>query len=174
MPKKGVFSGWKFLKIPLAFFFFFRYNLNKWRSRMKKVIIAVVFAAFLVAGLPLFAQQNKEGRLESEYYYVNVTLEKVFPYRAGYVVQYRKGIGQIGTNYLPIEWFSAAASKGELVMLPKGIAWPSMSVYYKNGEFSHVRLYVHRQYSHSTWGSIPQTVNIDDRFQGVDSIPLQF
>ena len=140
---------------------------------MKKLIIAAVLAVSLFAVFPVFAQSDKEGK-DSEYYYVNISLEKIWPYRAGYIVQYRKGINQFGRSYLPIEWFTNAAGKGEIINLPKGQAWPTMSVYYKDGEFSHVRLYVHPWRSHQTWGNVPQNVNIDSRFKDVDTIEIEF
>ena len=139
---------------------------------MKKLIIAVVFIAVATAGLPLFAQQIPNEQ-ESEYYYVNVTLEKIYPYRKGYVVQYRKGINQVGRSYLPTEWFTSAAARGEIINLPRGKEWPSMTVYYKDGEFSHVRLYVHPHRGHQTWGYIPQNVNIDDRFD-IETINIDY
>jgi len=49
-----------------------------------------------------------------------------------------------------------------------------MTVYYKEGEFSHVRLYVHRWQDHQTWGNVPQNINIDSYFEGVETIDLQF
>jgi hypothetical protein len=47
-------------------------------------------------------------------------------------------------------------------------------VYYKDGEFSHVRLYVHPERSHRTWGSVPQNVNIDSRFENIESIQIEY
>ena len=140
---------------------------------MKKLIIVAIFAALMTAGLPIFAQ-NKQKESDSEYYYKNVSLERIFPYRNGYVVQYRRGINGIERAYLPMAWFSSSAGKGEIITLPLGKTWPSLSVYYKNGEFSHVRLYVHHSPSHQTWGTIPQGVNIDDRFEGVEELDLKF
>ena len=140
---------------------------------MKKLVIAVVIAVALSAGSPLFAQSNRE-RKESDYYYVNISLEKIYPHRAGYVVQYRRGLTHVGRTYLPSHWFTDAAGKGEIVNLPIGKSWPSMSVYFKSGEFSHVRLYVHSQRNHQTWGYVPQNVNLDDRFADIDTIQLQF
>ena len=139
---------------------------------MKKLIIAAVFVAIFTAGSPLFAQKIPAEQ-ESDFYYVNVTLEKIFPYRKGYVVQYRKGINQIGRAYLPSEWFTNAAAKGEIINLPKGKEWPSLTIYYKDGEFSHVRLYVHPHQGHQTWGYIPQNVNIDDRFD-VETVQIEY
>ena len=140
---------------------------------MKKIIIAAVVLASLAAGFPVFAADSKEGK-ESEFYYKSISLEKIWPYQKGYVVQYRKGLNSIGRAYIPSEWFTMTASKGEIINLPPGNSWPSMSVYYKNGEFDHVRLYVHRLRSHQTWGSIPQNVNIDDRFENLDTLDIKY
>ena len=140
---------------------------------MKKIVIAALIAAALVAGSPLFAQNNGKGQ-KSEYYYVSRNLEKIYPYRAGYVVQYRRGPNHLATTYLPSEWFTNAAAKGEIISLPRGNAWPTMAVYYKDGEFSHVRLYVHPVHTHQTWGIIPQNVNLDSRFENIESITLEF
>ena len=143
---------------------------------MKKLIIAVIFAVFMVAGLPVFAQeeQKEEKNEPADYYYKNITLEKIYLYRRGYVIQYRRGLNQIGRAYLPLEWFSSTASKGEIINLPAGNSWPSMSIYYNEGEFSHVRLYVHRSSAHRTWGTIPQNVNLDSRFDDVEDLKIKF
>ncbi|MDR2717960.1 MAG: hypothetical protein LBB89_07850 [Treponema sp.] len=139
---------------------------------MKKLAIAAVFAVFVVIGSPVFAQDNKDK--QSEYYYKNISLEKIYPYKNGYVIQYRRGINGIDKAYLPMSWFTSSAGKGEIVTLPIGKVWPSLSVYYKNGEFSHIRLYVHRLTSHETWGVIPQNANLDSFFEGVEELKLKF
>jgi len=140
---------------------------------MKKLTVAAVFAVLLIMGSSVFAQDNRKDQ-QSEYYYKNISLEKIFPYRNGYIVQYRRGIKTIEKAYLPMVWFTNSASKGEIVTLPPGKAWPSMSVYYKDGKFSHVRLYVHHIPNHQTWGVIPQGVDIDSAFENVDDLQLKF
>jgi hypothetical protein len=140
---------------------------------MKKLIVAAVFAVFMVIGSSVFAQDSRTGQ-ESEYYYKNISLEKIYPYRNGYVVQYRRGINTIDKAYLPMVWFTNSAGKGEIITLPQGKAWPSMSVYYKNGKFSHVRVYVHHLSTHQTWGVIPQNVDIDSAFETVDDLQIKF
>ena len=140
---------------------------------MKKLAFAVVFTVIFTAGLPVFAQTIPADR-ESDFYFVNVSLEKIWPHRAGYVVQYRTGIHGIGRTYLPREWFDTAFGKGEIITLPRGRSWPSMTVFYRNGEFSHVRLYVHRWQSHQTWGSVPQNINLDSSFIDIEDIRLNF
>ena len=140
---------------------------------MKKLVFAVILIVSLAAALPVFAQNQKDER-DSEYYYINITLEKIFPYRKGYIVQYRKGMFQYGRAYLPAEWFTDADSKGEVIPLPPGTVWPSLTVYYKNGLFSHVRLYVHRLPSHQSWGNIPQNINLDDKFDHIENVVIQY
>jgi hypothetical protein len=145
---------------------------------MKKLVFAAVFVVLFAVGLPVFAQNeerpNSLDDRDSEYYYVNVTLEKIFPASKGYVVQYRKNFGQYGRIYLPANWFTDANSKGEIITLPAGKSWPSLTIYYRNGAFSHVRLYVHRWASHPSWGSIPQRFNIDDQFENIEAVALEY
>jgi hypothetical protein len=143
---------------------------------MKKLVFAAIFVVFLAVGLPVFTQShpNPTDDRDSEYYYVNITLEKIFPYRKGYVVQYKKNSFQYARIYLPGNWFTDADSKGEIITLPAGQVWPSLTVYYRNGAFSHVRLYIHRWASHPSWGSIPQSVNIDDQFENIDTITIEY
>ncbi|GHU92225.1 hypothetical protein FACS189479_00480 [Spirochaetia bacterium] len=139
---------------------------------MKKLGFALIILAALSA--PLFAQKISEGK-ESEYFYVNVSVEKVYLYNKGYVVQYRKGSGRMARTYLPQEWFTGnGAAKGELITLAPGNSWPSLTVYYQNGDFSHVRLYVHRLQAHETWGYIPSGTNIDEHFENVEDLRLEF
>jgi len=141
---------------------------------MKKLVVFAVLTVLMVAGSPVFAQTDQQKANDSEFYYKNVLLERIYPYRSGYAVQYRRGLNRMEMAYLPIEWFSSSAGKGEIITLPSGRAWPSLTVYYKNGEFSHVRLYVHNMDSHETWGTIPQNVNLDAQFSNVEDIRLKF
>ncbi|GHU09101.1 hypothetical protein FACS1894151_06220 [Spirochaetia bacterium] len=129
----------------------------------------------LIMALPLTAQEgNGSASPESAYYYQSVPIEKVYTYRKGYVVQYRKGAFGTARAYLPIEWFSGAGAKGEVIQLKSGSSWPYLTVFYKDGEFDHVRLYVRTERGHESWGYIGLGVNIDDRFEGVEDLRLQY
>ena len=140
---------------------------------MKKLIMAAVVLAVFALGSPLFAQQISPEK-SSEYYYKSITLEKVYPSRAGYILQYRKGVNGIGRLYVPNEWFTDAASRAELINLPPGKNWPSVTVFYKEGEFSHLRLYIHRWRGHNTWGNVPQSVPVERYFENVNTVKLEF
>ena len=140
---------------------------------MKVRFLIALFVIFL-AILPISAQNNASGNSEEGFYYVSVPIEKIYSYRLGYVVVYRKGQTQMARAYIPHEWFSGAATTGDIVLLSSGTRWPTMTVFYQNGEFSHVRLYLRQERNHETWGNVNQGLNIDDRFQNVQDIKLEF
>ena len=126
---------------------------------MKRLFFALIIGMVLT---PVFLL-GESNTNTSEVYYVNVPVEKIYPSWSGYVIQYRgsRGYGTVG---LPREWFSGTATKAELIVLPRGRSWPSMSIFYKDGEFSHVRLYVHNSKGHQTWGNIPQGTDVSRYF----------
>ena len=146
---------------------------------MKKLIILLVVLFLSIQGASLFAQtthtsHNNSQWKESEYYYFNVPIEKIYSHRLGYVVVYRRGVNQMARMFLPEVWFTGVDGKGDLFGLGPGSEWPSMSLYYKNGEFSHIRLRVRRNRSHETWGFVPLNVNIDEHFKDIEEVHLEF
>lgn len=135
----------------------------------------------IMMALPLTAQTESgsgSGSIpedkKSEYSYVAVQVEKVFPYRKGYVVYYRKGATGMARAYLPNEWFSKPGSKGDLIFLGPGTTWPSLTVFYKEGAFSHIRLYLRQERNHESWGSIPPGMNLDSYFEDTEDFKLEF
>ena len=144
---------------------------------MKKVIILAVLIAILPASF-LFAQSGplaEPNIEESEFYYFNFTIERVYTHRLGYMILYRRSANtHISRTFLPIEWFATIGGRGDIIMLGPGREWPSMSVYYRNGEFSHVRLRLRREGAHQTWGMVPLNVNIDEHFRGIEEVRLDF
>jgi hypothetical protein len=140
---------------------------------MKRFSLLVLMVLLFGLGLSLFAQEKRQFK-ESDYYYVSVPIEKIYSYRNGYVVIYRKGVNQLARTYLPLDWFSNSAGKAEQIMLGPGKAWPYLTIYYKSGEFSHIRVYVRREVNHETWGVMPMNINLDEYFEGVEEIKLEF
>jgi hypothetical protein len=140
---------------------------------VKKIVLLVVLAAFC-QGMFLFAQERPSFRHESEFYYFNFSIEKVYAYRLGYMVIYRNSSNRVARTFIPQEWFTAMGGRGELVFLSSGTEWPSMSVYYRNGEFSHVRLRLRRERAHQTWGVVPLNINIDEYFRNIEEVRLEF
>jgi hypothetical protein len=121
----------------------------------------------------LFAQDSSE-RKESEYYYFNYTIEKIFSHRLGYIVLYRKASNKLVRTYMPLEWFNTIGGKGEIVYLGSGHEWPSMIVYHKNGVFSHVRLRIRKDRTHESWGVVPFNTNADSLFENIEELELEY
>jgi hypothetical protein len=135
---------------------------------MKKIVIVLIFLAVIS---PVFAQNKPD---KDVLYYINVPVERVFPSKDGYVVQYRSSSAIVATVGIPNDWFTDAAGCAELVRLSLASDWPTMSVFYKNGEFSHLRLYVHPAKSHTTWGNIPQGMDVSRFFMDKESFKLTY
>ena len=142
-----------------------------------KSLILAALGVFLVAFSAAAQEEPKTEPIKSEnssaYYYVNIPIEKIYPHRLGYLVMYRKSGTGLGQAYLPVDWFSKSAGKGDLIKLDKGSTWPYLSVFYKEGAVSHVRLFVRREMYHPSWGLLPKGSNIDDRFE-VSELKLEF
>ena len=138
---------------------------------MKKLFILLIIGA---AVSPLFGQTVSDDN-SSNFYYQTVSVEKVYPTRRGYIIQYyRGGIKDFGTISIPNDWFTNAASKAELITLPPGRGWPYMTLFYKDGEFSHVRLYVHANRHHPTWGNVPLPADVSRYFEDTDTMKISY
>jgi len=81
---------------------------------------------------------------------------------------------KLARTYIPIDWFNTIGGKGEIVYLGPGNEWPSIIVYHRYGEFSHVRLRLRRERSHQTWDIIPLNANIDDYFKDIEEIKMEY
>jgi len=137
--------------------------------------VLVAFAACMFV-MPVLAQdtaQSEDTDKWSDLYYVNVPIEKIYPHSLGYMVLYRKNGVDLGRAYLPMEWFTEAGGKGELIRMGPGKTWPYMSIFYEEGQFSHVRLFVRAERSHTSWGMLSSGSQIDDKF-AVEELDLEF
>ncbi|MDR0447369.1 MAG: hypothetical protein LBH07_01740 [Treponema sp.] len=142
----------------------------------------LIFSCFMVINTPpVFAQQQDQPRLQdrwgpsstSELYYINIPIEKVYTHNLGYIIVYRKAGHDLGRAYVPYKWFNADSRKADLVLLGDGAMWPSMSVFYKEGAFYGVRLYVARRQSHSSWGFLSSMPNLTSNFEA-ETLELNF
>jgi len=138
---------------------------------MKKLVILLILFALV---MPVFAQNNSNSDDQDRIYYINVPVERIIPTSTGYVIQYRNSSSLLGIVGIPNEWFTDAASSAEIIRLPPGLDWPTMSVFYRNGEFSHIKLYVHRSRAHMTWGNIPQGTDVSRFFTDKESFKINF
>jgi len=105
--------------------------------------IAILFVLIAVIASTLAADT-------SPYYPMRVDVVKVFSHSDGYRVVYRKGGADAGTVYLPARWF-VAGGKADIVR-GDDTSFPYMTVFYKDGKFDHLRLYVLSNHSDQSWG----------------------
>jgi hypothetical protein len=125
---------------------------------MKKLIFILILVIVIS---PLFAQEQEDERMfgdqTSDVFYIKVHVERIIMAGTGYLVQYRMlSSPRLGIVGIPFSWFTHASARAEMVNLPRGPSMPSMSIFFRNGEFDFVRLHVHRNRSHRTWSVTPQ------------------
>jgi hypothetical protein len=81
--------------------------------------------------------------------------------------------------YIPLEWFKVTPQqeeppKAEMILLGVGTEYPHLTVYYNNGVFDHLRLYVRKESNHESWGVVPSSMNLDSYFEGITDLKLTF
>ena len=136
---------------------------------MKKISIAAILMLFLAAGLA-FAN-------ESRIYARSFNIEKVYFHQLGYKVTYITGRMKYAETYLPHSWFSQSSmkngvqAKGEIVW-GNDPAYPYMTVFWKDGQFSHVRLFLKRSFFDVSYGVI--SPNQDPAAFDVEEVILEF
>jgi len=108
---------------------------------MKRATIVIALVAILACAL---------AAETSAYYPVRLDVVKVYSHADGYRVIYRKGSADVGVVYLPARWF-VPGGKAELVR-DNDPSFPYMTIFYKDGKFDHLRLYVLADQHDSTWG----------------------
>jgi hypothetical protein len=91
--------------------------------------------------------------VESDYFVRTIYLNEVLTHQAGFKVNYTAADYSRVEVYIPNDWFTTAAGKAEMIYTHSGSA-PYMDVYYNQGEFSHVRLYVKQDRNHLSWGRL--------------------
>ena len=115
---------------------------------MKKTIIILLVLCGLALGL--YAEN-----IESTLYYKSYPISLVTPSTDGYRIIYMKSNLQYHVFYAPMEWFLGSANKGE-VLYGNGKIYPYFTVYWEDGQFSHIKLYLHSNKHHTSWGDMPQ------------------
>ena len=135
----------------------------------KAAILIIAFTAICVFGA--FA-------VESDYYARTIRIEQVYPHKLGYKLLYATGQLTFATTSLPQKWFSqASAPKGEMArgqtVWGNDPSYPYMIVFWKNGKFSHVRLFLRSNLHDLSYGVIDPREDPTESFN-VDDISLEF
>ncbi len=116
----------------------------------KKTLILLFTLTLLIASIAPLSAQNNADDGTSAYYVRNMVISQVALGDFGYRVTYRNGRGRLHYAYIPHDWFRSAAGKAEQIDTWTKAA-PFMQVYYRDGAFSHVRLFLIPTYDHVSW-----------------------
>lgn len=143
---------------------------------MKTKIALLLFV--MLCAVPLLAQEQEEG---DSFFCVTIPAYKIYPHSKGYIFTYRKNSVEIGRLFFPYEWFwnkpggSEGAIKGVPITLrPGNTVWPHVSIFYRNGEFSYVKLYTRQDVGHQSWGLRSMSPGFDAAFENADPPILEF
>lgn len=132
------------------------------------LLISVVVALLGVSGA--FAQNQGEDDVDVQV--MTVYVQTIYPDSQGYKVIYNRSDLYPGEVYLPGRWFTNAASKGEILYTSHPSA-PYMTVFYENGEFSHVRLYAQENRAHRSWGALGSGQDLSEEFS-TDTLQIDY
>jgi hypothetical protein len=145
---------------------------------MKTKITLLLFVTLTLCAVPLFAQEQEE---EERLFCVTIPAYKIYLHPKGYIFTYRKNSIETGSLFFPYEWFriepgaNKELAKGVMIKLRSGNSiWPKVSIFYRNGEFSYVKLYVRQEVGHESWGLRPLVDNFDAAFENADPPILEF
>lgn len=135
---------------------------------MKKTLL-ILIAFILVFGcfvaLPAAAE-------ESDLYYINAQILKIFPHKFGYYVIYRRAGLKTGEAFIPKEWFDRRDSRA-ILNLVEGDINPYLTFVMRNGEFDHVRVAAKKNLRDGSWGTIAQNSLQEDKFK-IEALKPEF
>jgi hypothetical protein len=136
---------------------------------MKKatlLLISFIMIFGIFAALPAAAG-------ESDLYYVNVPIVKIFPHRLGYYVIYRRSGLQTGECFIPAKWL-ARSDQRAIYMSVKSNINPYLSIVMKKGEFEHVRIYAPQDLRNQAWGVLDGTrADMEEKFN-IEKLDIKF
>lgn len=121
----------------------------------------------LLLALGAFGQEQ-----DTKVYVKTVPILKILTCSAGYKVLYVKSDMQVGMIYLPLSWFGKAGGQAEIVF-GKDPSYPYFSVFYKDGKFDFIRLYLIDDVKDLSWGILKKTEEELNRFK-VDTLKIEY
>lgn len=129
---------------------------------MRNRLLLILLLLAVASGIG-FAQEQDTEEDSPELYAMTVYLTNIYRHSGGFKIDYTNSELYLQEAYLPARWFTAAAGKGELVY-SEARSVPYMTVYYENGEFSHLRLYVSNNPYHTSWAQLPSGLDLSEEF----------
>ncbi|MFP4383987.1 MAG: hypothetical protein ACLFST_00550 [Spirochaetia bacterium] len=132
---------------------------------MKKLVLIGSVLALLFVSIYISAE-------DSDLFVKTVYIDKVYTHRLGFKIIYPVGTTRLGTLYIPHSWTGYAGAKAEVIYgFDKN--YPYMNIYWKDGEFHHIRLYVMSNSFDPSWGVLENHEVSDDVFD-VETLEIEF
>ncbi len=105
---------------------------------------------------------------ESEFYVKTVNIYKIYHHNKGFRIVYEKQDMQLTDVFIPYSWFRvpdkpAEEWKAEVIYgdMPE---YPYMNIYWKGGQFSHIRLFLKAKKTHPSWGTLRDPDSFNNSF----------
>ena len=143
---------------------------------MKRIVVAAFLITIVLSSGIVFAQESKPAgfptptiRNPSDMYPFRLDVVKIYQHRLGYRVVYRVGQTDFADAYIPMEWFKAGG-KAQLIRA-NDPSHPYMVVYYREGKFSHVRLFVKDYQKDPSWGILEGGPELASKFEVEEIVP---
>jgi hypothetical protein len=105
------------------------------------------------------------GQKQPDVYVVSVPILKILSHPEGYKVLYMRGDMKVDEFYIPHRWLAKSGGKAEMVF-GRDPSYPYFSVFYRDGKFDFIRLYVMEDIKDLTWGILRKTEASNAAFGG--------
>ena len=139
---------------------------------MKRAGILAAAVLLFVTSVPSFAQQT-DTTYPKDVYYKVVPLMKVWSHQLGYVVQFFNSKSKVVDVYVPLTWFNKGINSKADIVYGNEPGYPYMSIFWADGKFDHVTLYVESDAHSSTWGVLTPAQDLTNQFN-VQEVPRDF
>jgi hypothetical protein len=134
---------------------------------MRRTAAIVVLA--VLACTAAFAQQDA-GK---DVYVKSVRIARVYPNGLGYRILYLKSTLEYAEMYVPTAWLSFAGDSKANVIWGSSDEFPYLSIYYVNGKFDRILLFLHSNMHDVSWGTLPPGIDLSSQFN-VQEPPRDF
>ena len=141
---------------------------------MKKAGCVLAATLLLLTSLPSFAQEAYSSTTNpKDAYYKVVPVMKVWMHQLGYMLQYLTSKSQVAQMYIPLTWFNQGVNSKADIIYGNEPGYPYVTIFWVDGKFDHVNLYVLNSYDSLTWGVLNQAADLTSQFN-VQDVPKEF
>jgi hypothetical protein len=135
-------------------------------SMRRTAIIAVLV---MLACSAAFAQQSAGQTV----YAKTVRIARVYPHALGYRILYLTSKMEYAEMYVPQTWFSFSGTGKANVVWGNSDEFPYLTIYYVNGKFDRILLYLRSNMKDMTWGTLTPGIDLTRQFD-VQEPPRDF